>query len=125
MNFRVRVLLAVAALVSGPSCGKLNTLNSFASDAGRYSITGSTEFLAVREILSAKCADCHSYFLENTEAAWLVATDDQGRSLVVAQDPEGSVLFQSLKLAGGTMPPTSDTWVSADVETFRAWINSL
>jgi hypothetical protein len=102
------------------SCLPFNTLNSVSSDAGRYSISGSNAFVAARQVMAAKCSSCHSYVLEYSEADW------QTR-LVVAGNPEGSPLFQRLKLngLGGDMPPDDPSWSAAELQTIRTWIESL
>lgn len=112
-------LLFVAAVLG--SCLPLNTLNSVSSDAGRYSIGGTSEFVAAREVMASKCISCHSYFLDYSEADWVQA------GWVRRADAEGSLLFQRLKLngLGGDMPPDDPSWSPAELQTIRAWIESL
>ena len=120
---RIWIALFLLSLGSAAGCGKLNTLNSVAGDAGRYSLDGSAEFLAVRQIFAAKCATCHVSFSTYSEQEWM----DNG--YVVAASPSGSMLFQRLKSNGISgsqqdMPPT-DVITSTEANAVRDWINSL
>jgi uncharacterized membrane protein len=126
-------LCSALALILLVGCGQINTLNSVSSDRGRYSLDGSANFLAAKEILSAKCESCHPGLVEQSEDWW--ATDSVfdmatgNITLVVPGNAEGSALFKSLQLNGvaGSRAdmPLGGTMTSAEVQVFRDWINSL
>jgi len=123
------IMLAGVAALGG--CLPFNTLNSVSSDEGRFSASGSAEFMAVREVMNARCVVCHAQhgtYVTLSEQEWM----DSG--LVVAGDPEASVLYRRLKLTGlpdlsasqpASMPLGDASWTSVETEIFKEWINSL
>lgn len=107
------------------SCGRLNSLNSFSSDAEVYDNSISTQFVAARQLMASKCAVCHrhSQFTSYSESEWVSV------GLVVAGNPNASELFLRLKNNGilgseQDMPPNSSLSTS-EAQIIEDWIDSL
>ncbi len=106
----------------GTGCGKLNTMNSVASDAQLYAGGGTSEFRAVQTVVIQKCASCHYH----TEFAYYSEQDFIDLGFVVPQDPPGSLLYSRLDGSGGVGGmPVDDALTAAELQAFEDWILSL
>ena len=114
--------LGVTALL-GTSCGNLNSLNSFSSDAEVYDRSISAEFAAARQFMASKCASCHQQFSSYSEAEWSAS------GLVSPGNPAGSELYLRLKSNGipssdQNMPPNGNLSAS-EAQIIQDWIETL
>jgi len=124
------VALVLAALLAG--CQQVE--NSLSGDDARFgggaaSVGGSTAFLAVRAVMSAKCGRCHSDFLSATESGR--AADPY---FIARGDPNCSRLYYRLSGSGASCAalaglahdmPQGDHLTSGELTTFSVWIQSL
>lgn len=110
---------------------RLKTSTSVSGDADLFSTSGvvldtsvpsAARFSAVRGIIKARCASCHSSFLSYSEQKWV------SYLYVVPGSATDSTLFKKLAGAvsgsGGNMP-LGDTLSSSDISAFQTWINGM
>ncbi len=63
--------------------GCLQNNNSFSNDAGTFSVmSGSEDFLVVKEVLRQNCMNCHPSFMQLQEKDFMGTGSVSGRALV-------------------------------------------
>ncbi|HEY2734623.1 MAG TPA: hypothetical protein VGI70_11595 [Polyangiales bacterium] len=156
MSLTLGVLCAAAAISceaeTGPSAsGRMDADKTGVGshDAGVDAAIDDVPFARVFEILSEQCLPCHASTVDHPNAsakldlsdessayAQMVgalakgsACNDGNRVLVVANDPDDSLLIQKLEnapdLCGSPMPKTGSAFVPIDamqIAEIRAWI---
>lgn len=98
------------------------TLNSNSSDAGKYADVSSF-FTAAKAIISANCAGCHPTYPGLSEA------DFKAQGLVVAGNPNSSMIYYRLVGSAGTNGPKTmpqgGALSASDVAAIATWIQNI
>lgn len=120
--------LGLLSLLILMSC---QTYNSNSDDAAKYRVTtinGSSEFQAAFTIIKNRCASCHT---NNYHAEWATLTSEEqwkDRGLVIAGDPNNSILVNKIKNFGAgysNMPVDSGNLPDAEYTAIVNWVTNL
>lgn len=121
---KTKILLSILTLYFVTGCGEVLNSNTF--DESLYGVTpdsGSSEFLAARDIMVSKCFACHGAWAGYSDADFVT------NNLVVAGVPASSSLYTSLinNEFGGDqdMPASGPALSSGERLLIRTWIENM
>jgi uncharacterized membrane protein len=111
----------ITIMLASLGCGKVTTSSSNDKLIYGGSVTGNSNFLAARAVLSQNCFQCHDW------AAYSEA-DFTGQALVIQNASVNSRLYQKIKGndsgVTGNMPP-SGSLTDTDVLKIKTWIDTM